>query len=191
MPKVKSICVYCGSQPGNHPAYLEAARQLGTSIADNNLRLVYGGGGSGIMGEVARAVKAGGGDITGIIPEFLISKERGNMGDGGKGDELGQVIITKDMHERKTKLFEHSDAFVALPGGIGTLEEIVEIMTWAQLGRHSRPIVFANIDGFWNPMIDLMAHMAESGFIHTASNLKPIIINDASQIVEKILEATA
>ncbi|MGB7287067.1 MAG: TIGR00730 family Rossman fold protein [Salaquimonas sp.] len=189
MSKIKSICVYCGSQPGNHPVYAEAARVLGKDMASNNIRLVYGGGGSGIMGEVARAVKANHGEITGIIPEFLIPKERGNLGAGGRGDELGEVIITKDMHERKTQLFERSDAFVALPGGIGTLEEVVEIMTWAQLGRHSRPIVFANIGGFWNPMIDLMAHMAESGFIHTAGNLKPLIVNDPAEIVSRIIAA--
>ncbi|MGB7335975.1 MAG: TIGR00730 family Rossman fold protein [Salaquimonas sp.] len=189
MSKIKSICVYCGSQPGNHPVYAEAARVLGKDMASNNIRLVYGGGGSGIMGEVARAVKANHGEITGIIPEFLIPKERGNLGAGGRGDELGEVIITKDMHERKTQLFERSDAFVALPGGIGTLEEVVEIMTWAQLGRHSRPIVFANIEGFWNPMIDLMAHMAESGFIHTAGNLKPLIVNDPAEIVSRIIAA--
>ncbi len=158
-------------------------------MAKRDIRLVYGGGGTGIMGEVARAVKAGGGQITGIIPEFLIKKERGVSGAEALGNELGEVIVTKDMHERKTKLFERSDAFVALPGGIGTLEEIVEIMTWAQLGRHARPIVFANINGFWNPMIDLMAHMAETGFIHTSKLLKPIVVNEADQIVHRIIEA--
>lgn len=183
----KSICVYCGSQSGNHTAYVEAARTLGTNMAESGLKLVYGGGGSGIMGEVARAVKTGGGKITGVIPEFLISKERGNL--GANGGELGEVIVTRDMHERKTRMFELSDAFVALPGGIGTLEEVVEIMTWAQLGRHARPIVFANVEGFWNPMIDLMAHMAESGFIHTASNLKPIVVNDPARIVNEIMKA--
>ena len=185
MADIKSICVYCGSQPGNHPHYGEAARILGQDMARNRIGLVYGGGGSGIMGEVARAVKSGGGDVTGVIPEFLIPKERGNMGAGG--DELGKVIVTRDMHERKTKMFELSDAFVALPGGIGTLEEIVEIMTWAQLGRHAAPIVFANVNGFWNPMIDLMAHMAESGFIHTSKFLKPLVVNDPGEIVTRIL----
>jgi len=184
MPDLRSICVYCGSQPGNNPRYREAARVFGADIAANGLRLVYGGGGSGIMGEVARAVKGGGGDILGIIPEFLIPKERGNM--GADGNELGEVIVTADMHERKTKLFENSDAFVALPGGIGTLEEVVEIMTWAQLGRHDRPIVFANFDGFWNPMLDLMAHMAEAGFIHTANKLKPMVVHEAKDIVSEI-----
>ncbi len=184
MSAVRSICVYCGSQPGNHPAYREAARTLGADLAANNIRLVYGGGGSGIMGEVAKAVRAGGGDVLGVIPEFLIPKERGNM--GARDDSLGEVIVTANMHERKTKLFENSDAFVALPGGIGTLEEVVEIMTWAQLGRHANPIVFANVDGFWNPMMDLLAHMAESGFIHTASNLKPMVVNNPAAIVSEI-----
>ena len=143
------------------------------------------------MGEIARAVLHHGGSVTGVIPEFLIPKERGNMGsDGGiDGGELGEVIVTKDMHERKTRMFELSDAFVALPGGIGTLEEIVEIMTWAQLGRHSNPIVFANVNGFWNPMVDLLAHMSESGFIHTSKLLKPIIVNEPGEIVSSILAA--
>lgn len=188
MADIRSICVYCGSQPGNHPEYREAARALGADMAAKGIRLVYGGGGSGIMGEVAQAVRKAGGDVLGIIPEFLIPKERGNM--GANGGELGEVIITRDMHERKTRLFENSDAFVALPGGIGTLEEIVEIMTWAQLGRHECPIVFANIGGFWNPMLDLMAHMAESGFIHTASRLKPLVVSDPAQIVSEIIRAS-
>jgi len=187
MTDIRNICVYCGSQPGNHPQYTEAARILGHEMARHNIGLVYGGGGSGIMGEVARAVKDKGGRVTGIIPEFLIPKERGNM--GASGNELGEVIVTADMHERKTKMFELSDAFVALPGGIGTLEEIVEIMTWAQLGRHACPIVFANVNGFWNPMIDLMAHMAESGFIHTSKLLKPIIVNEPEEIVSRIIAA--
>lgn len=191
MPKIKSICVYCGSQPGHHPEYIEAAKTLGKDMAENNIQLIYGGGGAGIMGEVARAVLLNGGEVTGVIPEFLIPKERGNMGaDGGiDSHALGNVIVTKDMHERKTKMFELSDAFVALPGGIGTLEEIVEIMTWAQLGRHANPIVFANVNGFWNPMVDLMAHMAESGFIHTSKLLKPIIVNEPDKIVSRILAA--
>jgi len=189
--KIKSICVYCGSQPGHHPEYIEAAKTLGKDMAENSIRLIYGGGGAGIMGEVARAVLSNGGEVTGVIPEFLIPKERGNMGaDGGiDSHALGNVIVTKDMHERKTKMYELSDAFVALPGGIGTLEEIVEIMTWAQLGRHANPIVFANVNGFWNPMVDLMAHMAESGFIHTSKLLKPIIVNEPDQIVSRILAA--
>ena len=189
MTDIKSVCVYCGSQPGNHPVYREAARKLGADLARNNLRLVYGGGGSGIMGEVARAARDAGGDITGIIPEFLIPKERGNMGSGGLSDELGEIIVTRNMHERKMLMFEKADAFVALPGGIGTLEEIVEIMTWAQLGRHDKPIVFANVDDFWNPMLDLMAQMAEAGFIHSSKLLQPIVVNDPSQIVSKILAA--
>jgi uncharacterized protein (TIGR00730 family) len=189
MGDIQSICVYCGSQAGNRPEFAEAARILGRDMATHNIELIYGGGGSGIMGEIARAVKSGGGRITGVIPEFLIPKERGNM--GVSGDETGTVIVTRDMHERKTKMFELSGAFVALPGGIGTLEEVVEIMTWAQLGRHDRPIVFANVNGFWNPMLDLMAHMAESGFIHTSKLLKPLVVNNPAEIVREILKAVS
>jgi uncharacterized protein (TIGR00730 family) len=178
---VKSVCVYCGSQTGNHPAFSEGARVLGKSLAEAGIGLVYGGGGSGIMGELARSVSAGGGKVTGIIPGFLIQKERGN-GDG----ELGEMIVTPDMHERKTEMFRRSDAFIALPGGIGTLEEVVEMMTWAQLGRHDKPIVLANVDGFWDPLLDLLAHMAESGFIHTSAKLKPLVVRDAAMIVDAL-----
>lgn len=136
------------------------------------------------MGEIARAVKAGGGTVTGVIPEFLISKERGN-GDG----ELGEMIVTRDMHERKTAMFDRADAFIALPGGIGTLEEVIEMMTWAQLGRHEKPIIFANIEGFWNPLLDLLAHMAEAGFIHTSAKLNPIVVNDARKILAVLKNA--
>ncbi|MCO5134321.1 MAG: TIGR00730 family Rossman fold protein [Phyllobacteriaceae bacterium] len=190
MPEISSICVYCGSQPGNHPAFQEAARILGKTMAKRNIRLVYGGGGMGIMGEISRAVTEHGGRVTGVIPKFLISKERGTMGAGDDDeDELGEVIVTRDMHERKTKMFELSQAFVALPGGIGTLEEVVEMLTWAQLGRHSYPVVFANVEGFWDPLIDLLSHMAESGFIHTRGRLKPLVVRDPAKIVEEILRA--
>ena len=187
MTAISSICVYCGSQPGNHPAFREAARVLGETMAARGIRLVYGGGGTGIMGEVSRSVLAHGGSVTGVIPQFLISKERGNPGTGG--GELGEVFVTGNMHERKTKMFELSQAFVALPGGIGTLEEVVEMLTWAQLGRHSYPVVFANVEGFWDPLIDLLSHMAESGFIHTRGRLKPLVVRDPAKIVEEILRA--
>src|SRR5262245_13329619 len=137
---IRSICVYCGSQPGRDPIYMEAGRALGRAIAENGLRLVYGGGTRGIMGAVASGVLSSGGKVTGIIPEFLMDKEASRHSLGS----LSELIVTRDMHERKHKMFEHSDAFVTLPGGIGTLEEIVEIMTWGQLGRHYKPMVFAN-----------------------------------------------
>ncbi len=181
---IQSICVYCGSQPGRDPAYLAAGRALGKSIAAHGLRLVYGGGTKGIMGAVAAGVLSNGGQVTGIIPEFLVDMEatRHSLG------QLDELIITKDMHERKHKMFERADAFVTLPGGIGTLEEIVEIMTWAQLGRHEKPMVFADIGGFWRPMLDLVSHMRDQGFIHRAHLVQPLVISDVDQIVPAILE---
>lgn len=184
---IRSICVYCGSQPGRDPAYMEAGRALGKSIAEHGLRLVYGGGTKGIMGAVASGVLGHGGEVTGIIPEFLVDMEatRHSLG------QLDELIVTKDMHERKHKMFERSDAFVTLPGGIGTLEEIVEIMTWAQLGRHAKPMVFANINGFWDPMLELVRHMRDQGFIHRAHLLQPLVIGEVAEIVPAVLERAA
>jgi uncharacterized protein (TIGR00730 family) len=182
---IRSICAYCGSQPGRDPAYLAAGRDLGKSIAAHGLRLVYGGGTKGIMGSVASGVLSNGGQVTGIIPEFLVDMEatRHSLG------QLDELIITTDMHERKHKMFERSDAFVTLPGGIGTLEEIVEIMTWAQLGRHRKPMVFANIGGFWDPMLELIDHMKRQGFIHNAGLVQPLVIDRIEDIVPAILDA--
>jgi uncharacterized protein (TIGR00730 family) len=176
--------VYCGSQPGRDPAFIAAGRALGKSIAAHGIRLVYGGGTKGIMGAVAAGVLSNGGEVTGIIPEFLVDMEatRHSLG------QLNELIVTKDMHERKHKMFERSDAFVTLPGGIGTLEEIVEIMTWGQLGRHEKPMVFANIDGFWDPMLSLVTHMREQGFIHRAHLVQPLVISEVDDIVPAILE---
>ncbi|MFK5979775.1 MAG: TIGR00730 family Rossman fold protein [Rhizobiaceae bacterium] len=181
----KSICIYCGSQNGKNPNFVDAARILGKALADNSIRLVYGGGTKGIMGEVARSVADNNGDIVGIIPQFLLNLE----GDGTAQRDLGEVIITEDMHERKHMMFERADAFVALPGGIGTLEEIIEVMTWAQLGRHTKPIGFLNIDGFWDPVIELVDHMNQSGFIHSIDKVRPHVINSADQVVPTIIDA--
>jgi uncharacterized protein (TIGR00730 family) len=182
---IRSICVYCGSQPGRNSDYMEAGRSLGRSIADHGLRLVYGGGTRGIMGAVSSGVMSSGGRVIGIIPEFLMDKEASKH----SLKALTELVVTRDMHERKHKMFEQSDAFVTLPGGIGTLEEIVEIMTWGQLGRHKKPMVFANINGFWDPMLELMKHMADEGFIHTAHLVKPLVIDKVEDIVPAILEA--
>lgn len=184
--EIRSICVYCGSQPGRDDAYMEAGRALGRSIADHGLRLVYGGGTRGIMGAVAAGVLANGGEVTGIIPEFLMDKEATRQSLG----QLNELIVTADMHERKHTMFERADAFVALPGGIGTLEEIVEIMTWAQLGRHRKPMVFGNVNNFWRPMLDLLQHMRDEGFVHTAHLVQPLVVDDAADIVPAILAAT-
>lgn len=187
MNTIRSVCVYCGSSPGRGQKYLEAGHILGRSIAQAGLRLVYGGGTKGIMGAVADGAKRGGGKVTGIIPQFLISKEATEPA----LDRLDQLIVTQNMHERKHRMFEESDAFVALPGGIGTVEEIVEIMTWAQLGHHRKPIVFANVDGFWDPMLDLIDHMRSEGFIHTSHLVKPIVVGEPEQVVPTILVEAA
>ncbi|MDE1992797.1 MAG: TIGR00730 family Rossman fold protein [Rhizobiaceae bacterium] len=184
---IRSICVYCGSRPGRDPAYIAAGRELGKSIAESGLRLVYGGGTKGIMGAVASGVLSHGGQVTGIIPEFLVDMEatRHSLG------QLDELIITPDMHTRKHGMFERADAFVTLPGGIGTLEEIVEIMTWGQLGRHEKPMVFANINGFWNPMMELIRHMTEEGFIHTSHRVQPLVIDKVADIIPAISKHAA
>ncbi|HET7411559.1 MAG TPA: TIGR00730 family Rossman fold protein [Pararhizobium sp.] len=181
---IQSICVYCGSQPGRDSAYIAAGKTLGTAIAEHGLGLVYGGGTRGVMGAVADGVMTAGGKVTGIIPEFLVDKEATRQSVG----TFDELIVTENMHERKHAMFQRSDAFVTLPGGIGTLEEIVEIMTWAQLGRHEKPMVFANINGFWDPMLKLIEHMGAAGFIHTAHRVCPLVIDRAEDIVPAILE---
>ncbi|AZV22864.1 MULTISPECIES: TIGR00730 family Rossman fold protein [unclassified Mesorhizobium] len=185
MNTIRSVCVYCGSSPGRDETYIKAGHLLGRSIAKAGLRLVYGGGTKGIMGAVAEGALKAGGKVTGIIPRFLINKEASETA----LDRLDELLITDNMHERKHRMFEKSDAFVALPGGIGTVEEIVEIMTWGQLGHHRKPIVFANVKGFWDPMLALLDHMAAEGFIHTAQRVKPLVVDDPEAIVAAIMVA--
>ncbi|MEP6564312.1 MAG: TIGR00730 family Rossman fold protein [Mesorhizobium sp.] len=185
MNTIRSVCVYCGSSPGRDETYAKAGHLLGRSIARSGLRLIYGGGTKGIMGAVAEGALRAGGKVTGIIPRFLINKEATETA----LDRLDELVITDNMHERKHKMFEKSDAFVALPGGIGTVEEIVEIMTWAQLGHHRKPIVFANVKGFWDPMLALIDHMTSEGFIHTAQRVKPLVVADPEAIVAAIMVA--
>lgn len=179
---VANVCVYCGSGPGTKPIYTEAARQLGKSLAAQHIGLVYGGGGLGLMGEVARATLSAGGRVTGIIPKFLTQKEH-------MLEEVDELVVTTSMHERKQLMFERSDAFVALPGGIGTLEELVEQLTWSQLGQHTKPIIVANIDGFWAPFLSLLAHMRDDQFIRNGINVRFMVVDDASAIVPAILSA--
>ncbi len=166
---------------------MKAGHTLGRSIARSGLRLIYGGGTKGIMGAVSDGALRAGGKVTGIIPRFLLNKEATETALG----RLDELIVTENMHERKHTMFEKSDAFVALPGGIGTVEEIVEIMTWAQLGRHSKPIVFANVKGFWDPMLALIEHMKAEGFVHTAHLVKPLVVDKPEAIVPAILVAAS
>ncbi|MCP4316813.1 MAG: TIGR00730 family Rossman fold protein [Hyphomicrobiales bacterium] len=183
MSQNRSICVYCGSQSGNDPKFQHAARALGNSIASHGLRTVYGGGTSGLMGAVAEAAIAGNGLVTGIIPDFLQSREAANA----NRLSFDELVVTGDMHERKHAMFEKSGAFVAMPGGIGTLEEIIEIMTWSQLGRHRRPMVLANISGFWDPLLELLNHMGTTGFLHSAHLARPLVVADPEKIVPTII----
>ena len=180
--RVDSVCVYCGSGKGMNPAYAITARKLGKALADNGIRLVYGGGSLGLMGEVARACLGAGGKVTGIIPEFLGAKEK-------MLQDVDELIVVEDMHVRKRLMFERSDAFVALPGGIGTLEELVEQLTWSQLGRHSKPIVVANIDGFWTPFLDLLAHMKGETFIRPGLDVHFAVVDSPEKILPAVLAA--
>jgi uncharacterized protein (TIGR00730 family) len=179
---IANVCVYCGSNSGNNPAYMEAAQTLGRALAAADVGLVYGGGGRGLMGETARAVLAAGGRVTGIIPSFLSEKEQMLR-------NVNELVVVDDMHQRKQLMFERSDAFVALPGGIGTLEELVEQLTWAQLGRHTKPIVVANIAGCWAPFLALIKHMQSEGFIRHDMDVRFIVADRAEDIVPAILKA--
>jgi uncharacterized protein (TIGR00730 family) len=187
MSTIRSICVYCGSSSGRGDLYMAAGLELGRAIGSAGLRLVYGGGTKGIMGAVAQGASGAGGQVTGIIPRFLMNKEATEQA----LSELDDLIVTDNMHQRKHIMFEKSDAFVALPGGIGTVEEIVEIMTWAQLGHHRKPVVFCNINGFWDPMIALLDHMQAEGFIHTSHLVKPLVVDSARAAIEIVLGAAA
>jgi uncharacterized protein (TIGR00730 family) len=182
MESIRTICVYCGSGPGANPAFVAAAQRFGRTMAENDIGLVYGGGSLGLMGAVARAVIDHGGRATGIIPAFLTSREKPRA----DGQEL---IVTHDMHERKRTMFERADAFVALPGGIGTLEELIEQMTWAQLGRHRKPILIANIERFWDPLCALLDHMTDTAFIRDGLPVNLLVANSVDEILPKLRRA--
>jgi uncharacterized protein (TIGR00730 family) len=182
MSKINAVCVYCGSSAGTEPAFGEAAGQFGKILAENGVRLVYGGGSVGLMGILANAVLAHGGKATGIIPDFLTQRERPRR----FGQEL---IVTRDMHERKSTMFDRADAFVALPGGIGTLEELVEQLTWAQLGRHHKPILIANINGYWDPLLTLVAHMRERAFVPESLSVKFLVAERVEDILPILRQA--
>jgi uncharacterized protein (TIGR00730 family) len=184
MIQIKTVCVYCGSGPGTNPRFIEAASALGKTFAENGIRLVYGGGSVGMMGAVASAVLDNGGSVTGIIPDFLTTREHALT-------RVQETIVTPDMHERKRLMFERSDAFVALPGGIGTLEELVEQLTWKQLGRHAKPVLLANIDGFWEPLLALLAHMRATQFIRTGQSVDILKAERVEDILPRLRSAAS
>ena len=182
MSTIRNICVYCGSGPGGNPAFVAAAREFGKIVAENKVRLIYGGGSVGLMGEIAASVLDHGGEVTGVIPEFLKGRERPFA-------HVQELIITRDMHERKRIMFERSDAFVALPGGIGTLEELIEQLTWAQLGRHKKPILVANIQRFWDPLCALLDHMKSLAFIREDLDVRLLVAERVEVILPMLQEA--
>ena len=184
MSTIKAICVYCASGPGNNPAFVEAAKQFGRIMAENGVRLVYGGGSVGLMGALADSVLDHGGMVTGVIPDFLVNREHMLV-------RVQERIITRDMHERKRVMFERADAFVALPGGIGTLEELVEQMTWAQLGRHKKPILILNSERFWDPLCALIDHMENLAFIRPGLSVKYLVTERVEDILPRLAEAAS
>lgn len=188
MTNLRSICVYCGSSDGTDPAMRAAAEALGRAMGEAGIALVYGGGDHGLMGAVARAVLAAGGSVTGIIPDFLRGKER-MIDDPGSKEQRLEMIVVEDMHTRKRMMFEQADAFVALPGGIGTLEELVEQMTWVQLDRHTKPVVIADVAGFWAPLLELIDHMRRQGFIRAGAEVRYQVAESVEDIIPTIRAA--
>jgi uncharacterized protein (TIGR00730 family) len=158
MAAIGSVCVYCGSSKGTRPRYAAVARELGRELAAHRIRLIYGGGGIGLMAEVADAVMAAGGEVVGVIPELLQKREKGHRG-------ITELRVVASMHARKNLMFELADAFVVLPGGFGTLDEAFEMLTWRQLEMHDKPILFVNMDGYWDPLDRLVEHFIREGFV--------------------------
>jgi uncharacterized protein (TIGR00730 family) len=171
-----SLCVYCGSRPGVDPAFAETARAIGEWIGSRGGQLVYGGGRNGLMGVVAEATLAAGGRVVGIIPKALVEKEWAHNG-------CTELHIVENMHECKRIMAEHADAFVALPGGIGTLEELTEISTWAQLDQHAKPIILCNIENYWEPYLTLLKHMRAENFIREGMEFKMDVVKTADDVV--------
>jgi uncharacterized protein (TIGR00730 family) len=182
MSKINALCVYCGSSPGTDPGFVAAAREFGKILAENGVRLIYGGGSIGLMGALADAVLKNGGEATGIIPEFLTVRERPRR-------LQQELIVTRGMHDRKRTMFERADGFVALPGGLGTLEELVEQLTWAQLGRHKKPILIANINGYWDPLLALIDHMRAVQFVPSELRVDFLVADRVEDILPKLRAA--
>ena len=181
---LQNICVYCGSGTGENPAYVEAARSFGRVLAASRIGLVYGGGSLGLMGEIARSVLKAGGHVTGVIPGFLSEREHMLI-------EAQELIVVDDMHQRKQLMFAKSDAFVAMPGGLGTLEEFVEQLTWSQLGRHVKPILLTNIDGYWDPLLALFECMDRELFIRPGLELNMLLADRIEDVIPTLEKALA
>jgi uncharacterized protein (TIGR00730 family) len=171
-----SICVFCGARNGTNPAHTAAAIAFGTAIAENGWRLVYGAGDVGIMGTVANAAQSAGARTLGVIPVHLMGQEKGKR-------DVTQFVVTQDMHERKKIMYMNSDAIVLLPGGAGSLDEFFEVLTWAQIGLHSKPLIILNQDQYWQPLIDLVAHITDEGFADSSLGSKFMSVNTVDELV--------
>jgi len=177
---IKSLCVYCGSRAGDDDIYAETAKKLGESLAETGTRLVYGGGKLGLMGITAGTVRDLGGDVFGVIPKFLVSVE-------GVLEGVDHIEVDS-MHERKMRMFEESDAFCVLPGGIGTLEEIIELLSWVRLDLHRKPLILCNVKGYWDPLVKLLHHVVDEGF--AAKELKEdlIVVSSPEEVMPAACE---
>ncbi len=179
-----SVCVYCGSRAGTKPEYTDQAQALGRDIADRGWRLVYGAGDVGLMGTVARATQSAGGDTFGVIPTHLVRAEAGKT-------DLTRYVVTENMHERKKVMFMNADAIVVMPGGAGSMDEFFEVLTWAQLDLHAKPIVLMNVSGYWDPLIALIDHMIEMGFADASLTGLFHVTTSAQMTLETLSNATA
>ena len=178
---IKSICVYCGSSQNVDEAYKQSAIDFGKIMAKNGIKLVYGGGKAGLMGLIADTILENGGEVIGIIPEHLSEKEVAHTG-------LTELHVVDSMHTRKQKMVDESDAFVVLPGGVGTLDETCEVITWRQLGIHDKPICIANIDGYWNPFTSMIKHIINAGFMRENDINTFMVVEQTEQILPKLQE---
>jgi uncharacterized protein (TIGR00730 family) len=176
LPRLKSLCVFCGSGAGNDPAYREAAGRLGRQLAAEGIRLVYGGGQLGLMGVLAEAVIGGGGTVIGIIPEHLTRVEKAY-------DDVTELHVVDSMHTRKHKMFTMADAFAVLPGGMGTMDETFEILTWKQLRLHTKPIIVVNQQGYWQPWLDLTNRIVAEGFAHPETARLYSVVHDVDEVL--------
>lgn len=182
MTQLRSVCVFCGSRPGGHPAYADEARALGALIAAEGWRLVYGAGDVGLMGEVARSAQGAGARTLGVIPTHLMAREQGRR-------DLTTLVITEDMHERKKVMFMNSDAIIVLPGGAGTLDEFFEVLTWRQIGLHRKPIYLLNTGGYWTPLVKLMDHVIDEGFAENPIRSYSILVDSIETLSSLLRDA--
>ena len=180
---IRSLCVYCGSWSGIDPNLEAFARAFGSACAARGIELIYGGGGIGLMGTVAEAALAGGGRVIGIMPRSLLGSE-------APSPDVTELVIVDSMHERKKQMFDRADGFVVLPGGLGTLDETIEMITWQQLGFHQKPIVLANVRGYWNPLLTLFDHIVATGFAQPDAHDLYAVAHSVEGIFERLMNGT-